>query len=117
MATLNATQLIRELRADFETLLNLVTGPTARTATVGQMERSLFRHLLQMGRKLLQVFLARRVQAESHAPQWGWQKRKLPYHAQKAVDRYASRSLAKSPWPAPTFMRLVPAGNVRWIRR
>ena len=60
----NSTQLIHELRADFETLLNLVSGSTARTATVDQMERSLFRHLLRMGRKLLRLFLACRVQAE-----------------------------------------------------
>jgi len=85
----NSTQLIHELRADFETLLNLVSGPTARTATVDQMERSLFRHLLRVGRKLLRLFLACRVQAESHAPQWGWQRQKLPYHAQKAVDYFS----------------------------
>jgi hypothetical protein len=85
----NSTQLIHELRADFETLLNLVSGSTARTATVDQMERSLFRHLLRMGRKLLRLFLACRVQAESHAPQWGWQRQTLPYHAQKAVDYFS----------------------------
>ena len=85
----NATQLIRDLRAEFETLLNLVTGAAAQTATVDQMERSLFRQLLRMGRKLLQLFLTRRGQAESHAPQWGWQRRKLPYHAQKAVDYFS----------------------------
>ena len=87
--SINATQLIHELRADFEQLLNLVTGPEARTATLDQMERSLFRHLLRMGRKLLQVFLASRVQAESHATQWGWQRRKLPYHSQKPVDYFS----------------------------
>jgi hypothetical protein len=85
----NASQLIRDLRADFETLLNLVTGSAAQTATVDQMERSLFHHLLRMGRKLLQVFLSSRGQAESHAPQWGWQRRKVPYHAQKAVDYFS----------------------------
>ena len=85
----NSTQLIRELRADFETLLNLVTGSAAQTATIDQMERSLFRHLLRLGRKLLRLFLACRGQAESHAPQWGWQRRKLPYHAQKAVDYFS----------------------------
>ncbi len=85
----NTTHLIRDLRAEFETLLNLVTGSAAQTATVDQMERSLFRHLLRMGRKLLQLFLTSRVQAESHAPQWGWQRRTLPYHAQKAVDYFS----------------------------
>jgi hypothetical protein len=89
MSTFTTTSLLRELRADFESLLQLVTGPAARTATLDQMERSVLRHLLRLGRKLLQVFLARRVQAESHAPQWGWQKRKLPYHSQKATDYFS----------------------------
>lgn len=87
--SVNATQLIHELRADFEQLLNLVTGPEAQTATLDQMERSLFRHLLRMGHQLLQLFLAGRVEAEAHAPQWGWQRRKLPYHSQKSVDYFS----------------------------
>ena len=87
--SISATQLIHELRADFEQLLNLVTGPEAQTACLDQMERSLFRHLLRMGRKLLQVFLARRAQAEAHRTQWGWQRRKLPYHSQKSVDYFS----------------------------
>jgi hypothetical protein len=85
----NSTQLLGELRVDFESLLNLVSGSAAHTATVDQMERSLFRHLLRLGRKLLRLFLVCRAQAESHAPQWGWQRRKLPYHAQKAVDYFS----------------------------
>ena len=114
--SITATQLIRELRADFEQLLNLVTGPEAQAACLDQMERSLFRHLLRMGRKLLQVFLARRAQAESHTAQWGWQRRKLPYHSQKAVDRYASRSLAKSPLSEPTSLRPGRRASARWIK-
>jgi hypothetical protein len=82
----NQSELLAELRTDFEGLLNLVTGAEAQTATVNQMERSLLRQLLHMGRKLLQVFLAHRTEAESHAPQYGWQRQKFLYHSQKAVD-------------------------------
>ena len=71
--SVNASELIAELRTDFEVLLNMVTGAEAQTATLNQVERSLLRHLLRMGRKLLQVFLAGRAEAESHAPHWGWQ--------------------------------------------
>ena len=84
--SVSTSELIAELRADFEVLLNMVTGAEAQTATLNQVERSLLRHLLRMGRKLLQVFLAGRAEAESHAPQWGWQHRKLAYHSQKSVD-------------------------------
>lgn len=85
----NSIEMIREVRADFEKLLELVTGPNARAATLDQMERSLFRHLLQLGRKLLQLFLTCRLQAESHAPQWGPQRSRLPYHSQKTVDYFS----------------------------
>ena len=87
--SLNSTQLVCELREEFEQLLNLVTGAEAETATVDQMERSLFRRLLALGRKLLQTFLLRRAQAEAHTPQWGWQRQPLPYHSQKSVDYFS----------------------------
>ena len=83
---MNQSELLGEVRADFEALLNLVTWAEAQTATVNQMERSLLRQLLAMGRKLLQVFLAYRAETESHAPQYGWQRQKFLYHSQKAVD-------------------------------
>ena len=73
--TVKQSDLLAELRTDFESLLNLVTGAEAQTATVNQMERSLLHQLLRMGRKLLQVFLVHRAEGESHAPQWGWQGR------------------------------------------
>ena len=85
----NSTQMIHEVRAEFERLLEMVTGPKARSATLDQMERSLFRQLLRFGRKLLQLFLARRLPAESHAPQWGKQRQRLPYHSQKTVDYFS----------------------------
>jgi len=87
--SVSTSELIAELRSDFEVLLNMVTGAEAQTATLNQVERSLLRHLLRMGRKLLQVFLARRADVESHAPHWGWQRRKLAYHSQKAVDYFS----------------------------
>jgi hypothetical protein len=87
--SVNRRERIAELRTDFEALLNLVTGAEAQMATLNQMERSLLRHLLRMGRKLLQVFLAGRAEAEAHTPQWGWQRHTLPYHSQKAVDYFS----------------------------
>ena len=56
----NSTQMIHDVRADFERLLDMVTGSQARTATLDQMERSLFRQVLRLGRKLLQLFLTNR---------------------------------------------------------
>ncbi len=85
----NSTTMIHQLRTDFEQLLTLVTGPEAHTATLGQMERSLFRQVLRLGLKLLQLFLMTRVAAESHAPQPGLDQTRVPYHSQKSLDYFS----------------------------
>jgi len=85
----NSTQMIHQLRADFEKLLALVTSPEAQTATLDQMERSLFRQVLRLGFKLLQLFVLTRVQAESHAPQPGTGRTTVPYHSQKPIDYFS----------------------------
>jgi hypothetical protein len=85
----NSTQIIHDLRADFEQLIELVTSPESQTATLNQMERSLFRRVLRLGFKFLQLFLASRTHAESHAPQPGAQRTEVPYHSQKRVDYFS----------------------------
>ena len=79
----NSTSMIHQLRAEFESLLALVTGPEAHTATLDQMERHLFRQVLRLGFKLLRLFVLIRVGAESHAPQPGAGGTIVPYHSQK----------------------------------
>ena len=78
----NSTQMIHQLRIDFERLLAMVTSPEAHTATIDQMERSLFRQVLYMGFRLLQLFVMMRVEAESHAPVRRSDGIMLPYHSQ-----------------------------------
>ena len=85
----NSTLLVQQLRADFEKLLALVTGPEAQRATLDQMERSLFRQVLRLGLHLLTLFLTTRVETESHAPQPGTGKTQLPYHSQKTADYFS----------------------------
>jgi hypothetical protein len=85
----NSMQIIHQLRVDFERLLALVTGPEAHTATMDQMERSLFRHVLHLGFKLLQLFVITRVEAESHAPLTRGDETVLPYHSQKPRDYFS----------------------------
>lgn len=85
----NSMQMIHQLRIDFERLLALVTGPEAHTATMDQMERSLFRQVLRLGFRLLQLFVVTRVEAEPH----GFLVRDdgvvLPYHSQKLRDYFS----------------------------
>jgi len=45
----NSIQTTHQLRQDSERLLEVVTGPEAHSATIGQMERFLFRQILRMG--------------------------------------------------------------------
>ena len=85
----NSTHMIHQLRADFEKLIALVTGPEAQTATLDQMERSLFRQVLRLGLRLLQLFLFTRAQTESHAPQPGAGRTILLYHSQQAIDYFS----------------------------
>ena len=87
--TFNSSQMIPQLREDFERLLAFVTGPQAQTATMDQMERSLFRQVLHMGYQLLRLFVMRRVEAESHAPLVKSNKTVLPYHSQKGRDYFS----------------------------
>lgn len=85
----NSMQMIHQLRADFEHLLALVTGPEAHTATIDQVERSLFRQVLRVGLGLLQLFVSVRVEAESHAPLARSGRTLLPYHSQKPRDYFS----------------------------
>ena len=81
--TINSSHMITQLREEFERLLTFVTGAQAATATIDQMERSLFRQVLHMGYQLLRLFLMKRAEAESHAPVVKKDKTILPYHSQK----------------------------------
>jgi hypothetical protein len=85
----NSTQMIPQLREDFERLLAFVTGPQAQTATMDQMERSLFRQVLHMGYQLLRLFVMKRVEGESHAPRVKSNQTVLPYHSQKGQDYFS----------------------------
>jgi hypothetical protein len=53
------------------------------------MERSLFRQVLRLGFKLLQLFVTTRVQGETHMPQPGVGTMRLPYHSQKPIDYFS----------------------------
>jgi len=87
--TFNSSQMIPQLREDFERLLAFVTGTQAQSMTIDQMERSLFRQVLHMGYQLLRLFVMKRVEGESHAPLVKKDKTVLPYHSQKGCDYFS----------------------------
>lgn len=60
--TFNSDLIIKDIRSDFEMLLDFVMGEEARTATADRIERGLFKLLLALGAKLLSLFFAMRSQ-------------------------------------------------------
>lgn len=60
--TFNPQGIIQDIRADFETMLEYVTGERARTTTADETERGLFKMLIEMGLKLLTLFFIVRAQ-------------------------------------------------------
>lgn len=80
---------LQDVRREFEKLIDLVTGSSAREATLNQMERQLFRGVLRLGYRLLQLFIARRVDAESHAPVTSPKGPPLAYHSQQEASYFS----------------------------
>ena len=78
--TFNSQEIIQDVRAEFEHLLDFVTGEQARTAKADSIERGLFRMLLSLGAKLLQLFFVERSQACSRQPVQSQSGEALPYH-------------------------------------
>jgi hypothetical protein len=83
------TDLLQDVRHEFEKLIDLVIGPQAHHATLNQMERNLFRRVLHLGYQLLQLFLAQRVDAESHAPVESPTGQTLTYHSQQEASYFS----------------------------
>ena len=76
----NSQAIIQDVRAEFEHLLDFVTGEQARTAKADSIERGLFKMLLSLGAQLLQLFFAMRSEACSRQPVQSKSGQELPYH-------------------------------------
>lgn len=78
--TFNSQQIIQEIRGEFEQMLEFVTNDAAYQATADQMERGLFRRLLNLGRQLLQLFFMLRSEHSSRETVTTAEGTRLPYH-------------------------------------
>ena len=78
--TFNSQEIIQDTRAEFEKLLDFVTGEQARTAKADNIERGLFKMVLSLGAKLLQLFFVMRSQTCSRQPVQSKSGQQLPYH-------------------------------------
>ena len=75
--------LIREIRMEFDDLLDFVTGQQAHSAQVYTIERGLLGRLLGLGRQLLALFLAVRARDSQRSSVTTPQGHRLPYHSDK----------------------------------
>src|SRR3989337_16135 len=78
--TFNSQEIIQDVRAQFEHMLDFVTGEQARTATADHIERGLFRLWLSRGAKFLPLFFVMRSQACSRQAIQTATGQELPCH-------------------------------------
>ena len=78
--TFNSQEIIQDVRAEFEYLLDFVTGEQAHTTKADSIERGLFKMLLSLGAKLLQLFFVQRSEACSRQAVPSKSGQELPYH-------------------------------------
>jgi len=78
--TFNSQKIIQDIRTEFEHLLDFVTGEEARTAKADHIERGLFKMLLKLGAKLLQLFFTMRSEICSRQAVQSKSGLGLPYH-------------------------------------
>ena len=77
--TFNSHTIIQEIRAEFEILLDFVTGVEAQVSTADRIERGLFKRLLDLGAKLLLLFFVIRAQNSSRESIQTTDGQELPY--------------------------------------
>jgi hypothetical protein len=77
--TFNSQDIIQDIRAEYDMLIEFVTGEQAHTATADHIERGLFKLLLKLGAKLLTLFFVMRSQAYSREPLEIEEGQTLPY--------------------------------------
>ena len=107
--TFNSQVIIQDIRTDFETMLEYVTGEQARTATADATERGLFKMLIEMGLKLLTLFFIMRSQNASREMLKKTDGSELRYH-RDTERRYVS-IFGKLCFERPYFYRKGKGGQ------
>jgi len=87
--TFNSREIIQDIRAEYDMLIEFVTGEQARTATADHIERGLFKLLLKLGAKLLTLFFVMRSQAYSREPLETGAGQRLPYLEDKRCTYFS----------------------------
>ena len=84
----NSETIIQEIRSEFEGILDFVTNEQAQKSKADEIERGLFKQLLNLGLQLLQLFFIFRAEQSSRKPiEQG--AGSLPYHSDKRRRYYS----------------------------
>ena len=108
--TSNSQAIIQDVRADFEKMLEYVTGEPARTATADATERGLFKMLIEMGLKLLTLFFVMRSQSARRGSFKTADGSELRYHRES--ERHYVSIFGKLGFRRPYFYRKGQAGQL-----
>ena len=85
MSAANSDEIVLQIRAQFDALLQLVckTDAEMTPTTAYEVELTLFRRLLELGKRLLLLFFVTQAQAQHQPKVTTPQGQCLPYHSQK----------------------------------
>lgn len=88
--TFNSISMIQQkVQSDFDALLATVQGPGAEQKTAGQMERQLFKALLQLGAHLMLLFLTYRSQRQQRQAVYDKRGERIAYHSERQRRYYS----------------------------
>jgi hypothetical protein len=99
----NSEEIIQDVRAQFEHLMDFVTGEKAQTATADHIEQGLFRLLVILGAGLLRLFFVMRSKACSREALHMANNQVLPYH--RDTRRYYHSIFGRIPFERPYFYK------------
>lgn len=99
----NSETIIQDVRVQYEHLLDFVTGETAQRASAYQIESGLFKLLVSLGLKLLQLFFMVRSENSERTKVQLRGGQELPYHRDTA--RYYYSIFGKIRFERPYFYK------------
>jgi hypothetical protein len=103
----NTESIVQEIRSEFESMLSYVKE--SKTATADQVERGIFKRLLELGFRLMFLFFTLRADAYPRTPIETDTGAKLPYFADRKRGYYSI--FGKLPFWRPYFYAQGVAGQ------
>ena len=85
----NPTQIVHQLRQDFQKLIEFVTNEESKTRTAYEVELTLFRSLLALGADLLRLFFVQRAAERPEEPIYEPDGTTISYHSMRPTTYFS----------------------------